>query len=499
MSTSSESVEPVERVEAFPYVLTYGLLLSAPALFCIFKAPVADPDVWWHLKAGEWILAHGAWPVADGFSSSGAGQPWAAYSWLPELLLYGLYQTLGLRGLVLFTAVFSVAIVAAFHALVRRLGTSPVVTVAVTLVAAFGLVSLETPRPWLASILLLLVELDLLLTAGRTGNRRLLLWLVPLFALWANMHIQFVLGLFVLGLAVAESVLLRIVPVRFADDDSRRIPPGWMFLIFAACTGATLINPYHYHLYEVAHQLVGQSKLWNVIQELQAMRFRTYSNWVVLAVALTAAFALGRSRRVRLLLPMLFVAAVYFGFRSIRDVWLVLLVGLTVLAYVAPKAAAWRARPKTSPNWAVAAVVALVVLAGTALLDESGLRRKVAERFPVEATEFLGQNGCAGPMFNSFEWGGYLMLGLPHVPVGIDGRTMVHGQDRIVQHANTLAAKDGWQNDPELARARLIVIPRQSNLAGVLRLDRRFRLAYEDSVAVVFGPRKTQNSERESL
>ena len=53
---------------------------------------------------------------------------------------------------------------------------------------------LYTPRPWLFTILLFILELDILMRARRTGRLRGLLWLPAIFALWANVHIQFIDG-----------------------------------------------------------------------------------------------------------------------------------------------------------------------------------------------------------------------------------------------------------------------------------------------------------------
>jgi hypothetical protein len=464
-----------------------GLVLFLPALICFFRDALADPDVWWHLRAAQWILAHGDWPTTDHFASHGPPGPWTAYSWLAEMVLYGLYRAFGLRGLMLYTAALSVAIVAAFHGLLRRPGTDRRAAVVLTLVAVLGLITVQTPRPWLFSILLFVLQLDLLLTARRTGNRRLLLWLVPLFALWANVHIQFILGLVVLGVAVVEPLLVRLLPAEIADDSAGNIPVAWMLLVAVLSAAATLVNPYHYHLYEVALQLVGQSRLWNLIDELAAMRFRSIENWVVLAVTVAAAFALGwRRRQIPLLLILLLPLAVYSGFRSQRDVWFVLLVGLTVLAAALSKPIARKSITPPSWNWAVAGAVGLAVVAGSLLLGESRLRRRVEEGFPVHATRFLAEEPCGGPLFNPFDWGGYLIFHLPQVSVSIDGRTMVHGETRILRHADTLRGLEGWQDDPQLAEARTVLLRRHAALASLLRLDDRFRLVYEDSVAVVF-------------
>jgi len=458
-----------------------------PIVICLARGMVDEPDVWWHIRAGEWIAAHHAWPEVDSFSATASGRTWLAYSWLPELMLAGLYKAFGLQGLVMYTAGVSAAIVAALLAMLRRTGASTTVVVSLALVGVLGLIPLETPRPWLFSILLCVVEIDILLAAGQTGDRRRLLWLVPLFALWANMHIQFILGLAVLGAAVTESILARVLPASWIDDDSRRISPGWMLGVFALCVAATLANPYHYRLYLVALELVGQaSKLWDIIQELHAMPFRSIADWSVLGVAVAAAFALGWRRRVRLLLVILLVAGVWISFRCRRDAWFVLVVGLGVLASVAPKAAAARQALPRWLGWAVAAVAFAAVLAGGWLVNPSKLEAKVAGDFPVEAVRYVRQQGLVGPMFNPFSWGGYLIYCLPEMPVSIDGRTMVYGDAAVARHAATLRAAPGWRDDPDLSSARLVLLPRDAVLATLLRGDGRYRLVHEDAVAAVF-------------
>ncbi len=179
-----------------------------------------------------------------------------------------------------------------------------------------------------------------MLTASRSGNRRLLLWLLPLFALWANIHIQCMVGLVFLGLAAIEPLAARVLPDGWVSLDARRLPLGWLLGIFVLSAAAMLVNPYHFRLYLAALELLGQTALWNRIAELLAMPFRTWSNWIVLAVALAATFALGRQRQIRPLLVLALAAAIYFGFRSQRDAWMVLVTGLAALASL--KSGEWR-------------------------------------------------------------------------------------------------------------------------------------------------------------
>ena len=42
---------------------------------------VAPNDLWWHLRAGEWMLAHRTIPHVDLFSYTQAGAPWVYQAW----------------------------------------------------------------------------------------------------------------------------------------------------------------------------------------------------------------------------------------------------------------------------------------------------------------------------------------------------------------------------------------------------------------------------------
>jgi len=67
--------------------ITWPLLaaLAAAMLFIGRGANVfIDPDSYWHLAAGRWIIEHRTIPTTDPFSWTFAGSPWLAHEWLSE-------------------------------------------------------------------------------------------------------------------------------------------------------------------------------------------------------------------------------------------------------------------------------------------------------------------------------------------------------------------------------------------------------------------------------
>ncbi|HET8667115.1 MAG TPA: hypothetical protein VFM10_03980, partial [Terriglobales bacterium] len=66
------------------------------------------------------------------------------------------------------------------------------------------------------------------------------------------------------------------------------------------------------------------------------------------------------------------------------------------------------------------------------------------------------------------------------------GRTNIYGDDFLQRSVATWNAENGWQSDPLLASAHLVIGSKSSPLSTALRSDQRFRLVYEDRIAVVF-------------
>jgi hypothetical protein len=62
----------------------------------------------------------------------------------------------------------------------------------------------------------------------------------------------------------------------------------------------------------------------------------------------------------------------------------------------------------------------------------------------------------------------------------------VHGDQRVIHFGQVWQAKPNWLEVSDLKDARLIIAEKYAPLTQLLRLDQRFKLVYEDEVAVVF-------------
>lgn len=461
---------------------------------------IADPDIWWHLRTGDWILAHRAAPATDPFSAYGMGKPWVEYSWLFDVIGAAAFARLSFISIALYEVAVRLALSLALFHLVRGLFAGFWRAVALTAAALYAMTVILGPRPGMLSILFVILTFDILLSARRTGRGARLWLLPPMFMVWANWHIQFVDGLFVLGVFACEPLLdalFRYSPPPAAgaltDYSQDYLPPKQVWLVFASSALATLLTPYGARLYSTVFFYMRQTGTYDAISELKAMSFRQPQHFLVLLLALAAALAIGWRRDAKPLWLIFLAAASMMAFRSVREVWFLAVVAACVIAdgwdrvrsgvsLGAPAAVSTRMRVAV----AVCVLAVLAVCYSRYGISNDALAVNVAGEFPEEASWFVEHHHLPGPLLNDLSWGGYLIWRLPQLPVAIDGRNNIHGQDRIQQFSDLWTGKPGWDSNPDLVRANTVITPRVSAIAALLRTDARFQVAFEDAQSVVF-------------
>lgn len=451
--------------------------------------PVDDPDVWWHLRTGEWIVRAGWVPTTDPFSSFGYQKPWIAYSWLFELILYGVHSVFGLQGIVFFTVTLALLIALALHRLVRGAKLSFRAEIIITAMGLACMKSLMSPRPWLFSIVFLIIELDLLLEFRRSGAIRPLYWLPILFCLWANIHVQFVYGLAVLFLVVAEPLIIRLVcSPATADPKFPGVGRGSV-IVLALSMIATVATPYHVFIYRPIFEYATQTAVFQNIAELHPLFFRNPVDWIFLALMLTASCVLGWRRETGPFPYLLLALGAFLSFRARRDVWVGAVAAVAVVSnrrviQVAADHLEFTAAKILAVVLSIA--IALVGIARLRTITERELQAHVRKTFPVDAVAFVRGQNFTPPLYNYLDWGGFLIWSLPEFKVSMDGRTNLQGEKRIEANLAVWAGHQGWASDTELVRAKLIIAELGRPLTALLRGDTRFRLVYEDKTAVVF-------------
>ena len=480
----------LSRLRLLRMITLTALLVFVGAVAFQLKFSVIDLDIWWHLKVGDWIVRHAAFPHNGILSRSAANRPWAAYSWGYEVLLSRFYTAFGILGIGIYGTLLTLMVAFSVYWMARRLSGSFWMAAGLASLGCFGFLYLMMPRPVFFSIALFSVTLALILESRRSGEVRGLYWLPLIFLLWANLHIQFIYGLGVVGLFVACNVGQRVA-ARFGVAPAYlrelTLPSGRVFAIFGACVLVTLIGPYSYHLYEVIVAYSQSQIIYSNIKELQPLSFRTYENYVELLLAGTAFFAVAWQKKIDIFKALLLVMACVIAFRTMRDSWFLCVAAVACIA----DAGVEQEQRESDGGFALAGVFAgvtimLLLLAPGMGFSARGLDRAISSMFPVDAVNFVRQKQLPGPLYNNFDWGGFLTWYLPDYPVVIDGRTDLYGEELDNLLLATQNGDSSYRENPYLNEAGLVLLRRRDGLVSALELDPRFRKVYEDQLATVF-------------
>lgn len=454
-------------------------------LFAMAVRNVADPDVWWHLKTGQYISDHKSVPHTDPFSYTRAGEPWVTHEWLTELLLYRLQSTTGWGGLIL---IFAAVVCAAFLLLYLRCGPAPYIAGVATLCAAWATMPVWGVRPQVLSLLLTSLWLLILERSEREPN--ILWWTLPLTLLWVNLHAGFALGLALSALFLAGQWIEHAMAWS-SDESAPHMRTAALILLLDF--SIVPLNPNGVRMFSYPIETLRSAAMQNYIAEWASPNFHHPEYWPLLLVVLAAFAALSWSRlRVRPRDLLLLLVSLYAGLCSIRLIPLFVLIAVPI---VCQRLGTWPRTDSRPRRGRVASRTALNGLIVLAMAIFSGVhiagviqRQPLAEMrtFPARAAGFLQAHPPSGPIFNHYDWGGYLIWRLPpSIPVFIDGRADLYGQPLLSQFADTYQFKGVWQQTLERWNISTVIVPPDSALATGLRSSTGWTVSYEDAQAVV--------------
>jgi hypothetical protein len=463
------------------------------ALFAIAARVPVDTDTWWHIRSGETILQQG-FIYTDLFSFTMQGQPWIDHSWGAQVILYAVWQVGGYLGL----SVYMAALATAGMVFVYRTCTGSAYLRAFALVIGAATAAVFwSPRPQMLSFFLSTVVLYLLYSYKREHNDRL--WLIPiLMGLWGNLHAGFSIGfIFLLGFIAGETL-----GNLFNPRGENVIP--WrgvrhLVVITVVSVAALVVNPYGLQMLLVPFQTVSIGALQAFIQEWNSPNFHERQTWPFVALLLGLLGAVGASRKRLDWTDFVLVSGTAFmGLMAGRNIAVFAIVATPVLTFhvnALLEERGWVIKPlKTTTrrmarlNLALALVALLAALAKTLIvLDNKTVLPALEAALPVKAADYVESARPPPPMFNSYNWGGYLMFRLPDYPVFVDGRTDLYG-DEFLTHAyyETATGASGWRETLNEYGINTVVVETASGLARSLREEAGWRLDYEDDLAVVF-------------
>jgi len=362
------------------------IIFSLFFLVCWFRL---DSDFGWHLKAGDYIRAHGI-PTHDLYTYTASNFRWINHEWGNDVLLSLLYQTGGY----LLSAVFFAGLWTLVMFLAGR-QVKPLILFA----GAIALLPYMGIRPTVWSVL----GLVLLMKIVNSQKTRIKFFIPLLFVVWANLHGGFVIGLIYLAYLTIT-----------------RRSKTWLLILLASIL-ATFINVYGPGLYEEIARTMLDRSLRGQVAEWQPF-FILAASWPYIMTWIIGFWLFDKSKlhnwwRFDV---ALFVAA----FSSSRNVPLFVVASLPITENYLLKS---KSLIPKNLDLSRQIVLSLFILIGLGSLVY-GLKNSYLpfayreDGYPVKAVAYLRDNPCLGNLYNDYNFGGYLIWKLPEVPVYIDGR-----------------------------------------------------------------------------
>jgi hypothetical protein len=492
-----------------------SLLHYAPGLVALViviadSAQMSDPDLWGHIRFGQAVLAEHHLITRDPYSYTAFGHQWSNHEWLTEVVMAAAYDTLGVIGLKLWKLVCVTATMLLVAMGMAEAGAAPRVQLNLFVLAAIALVPQMEFRPQLFTFALLAAMLAIL---ARDNYRRAApLWLlIPLMALWANLHGGFIMGIAVLALYAATATI-----EDFVSGAGLRHGLRLGALAFAAFV-ATMVTPYGLETWSPVLHALRNPMTRISVTDWQPLGFALMRQWhashagiiyflcgIVMIIAFVVTFALAPRGGD---LPLVAIA----GVMSVAAIVAVRNLPLAIIACALPVARHWslpidrrreRAqaagakvepmpeRSATSPWIALAVAVLLAAYAG--LLSP---RLRNDKPYPAGAVAFMQKHNLHGNILGDFGWGEYLIWHTaPASKVFIDGRyDTVYPYAIIDQYIGFYFDLSGAPAMLTAYPHDLVLIPPTSGAYTLMAGRTEWKLIYRDTVSALF-VRKTSPS-----
>ncbi|HKR98224.1 MAG TPA: hypothetical protein VJU79_01795 [Candidatus Dormibacteraeota bacterium] len=378
---------------------------------------LGDPDVWWHIRLGRWILDHGAIPNTELFSYTAHGNPLTAHEWLTDSLFTLLN---GAGGLFLVALFVGFACWSGFVAIALRARQRGAGLVSIALGLALGAKAAAPvlgARPQVLTFVLLCWTLWLVDSYLRNGGRRL--WLLPaMFLLWANLHAGFIAGLVVLAIVIAAEL------TKHALRSERAVPAGRIRAL-AIATGAAAIaaciNPAGPSLYRFALS-VSTTEGKKAIVEWMSPNFHDPGMWALLALIGTFVVLAALGGRPDLRDALLAAAGIALALTAVRDTAICVALALPAwIVMAAQLGRRWSRNPRQPVRvgaMAVAAGGAIVLCGATASaasisrMSAQATASGVAAAYPSCATRVLSTAPAPQRVFAAYGSAGYVINAL---------------------------------------------------------------------------------------
>jgi hypothetical protein len=488
------------------------LIVAGCCALMLQQIDLTNTDLGRHLKNGE-IVVQGTRSQAASilhtnvYSVAAGDYPFLNHHWLTGVIFFLVWKISSFEGLNLFYAlVVSASVVVSYLAAQRIANTMVALSLAALIITVIGLRHFIRPEGFTYLLTAVFYWVLLAWSEGWIGNRGLL-WLPGVMLLWINLHIGFVFG-FLLLIAFAVRLWAR-------SRDPRRW--GWLTAVSAACAVAALGNPSGIHGLLYPLHILGNYG-YDISENLSLKGISDRHMWIwvydlfLALVGLAAAVCLWRWLTQKpgskpfwpqvLLLAIL--GGMALGMTRNQPLFCLLMVPLVAELVTDRLGAKWGM--SGTPCWLALAGCAIGALCIGTLFEERSAAAGLTLKPGVnDAAEFLQSNRIAGPVFDDFDIGSYLIFHRFHPGGGdqvfIDGRPEAYPPGFIQDlYIRALSDEDVWHQIDGRYQFEAIVISMQDGFPPIEKFilsrvrDPEWAPVFTDFYSLIFVRRNEKNA-----
>lgn len=419
----------------------YYSIIPLLILYILINPPL-DPDMFWHLKAGETMFETKEILLKDVFSHTKLNQPWVNAFWLSDLFLYWLYKAGGFPFLITTLGLIGIAI---FYPIFIRTKGNYFVKSLIILLAALCVSPQWTARPQIFSFLLF-AFLNFWLDEWMNNKKKVIFFIPFLFIVWANIHGGFIWGILLLFAAIAS----KFIEIFTKSIESRHQKiREFLIILFCSITSSLviLINPNGIKIWKLPFNQLNISL--PIIEEWHSPDFHQLINQPFLWMVLIFIFFLGiKPRKLTYFVVIKLIGFLYLAFLSQRNIPIAILTMTPLLMEIISdmpflnKQTTSTTSSSLSENKKTKKIKLLFEIFNLGIISITlGLvafrvnlqtsSEQIKSRYPVKAVSWLKSNSPDGNILNSYNSGGFLIWSLPRYPVFIDGRADLYGEEFI--------------------------------------------------------------------
>jgi hypothetical protein len=468
--------------------LLLAVSVFSHAIFLLNQGFLRDPDTYWHIMTGNWMLTEHQFPKQEIFSHTAFGQPWLDVEWLGQIILALVYDLLGWQGLILLSGlVLSLTFVLLYVLLARNL--RPTVALGAVAVSYIFASIHFLARPHLLTFPIIVLWTAALARASEE-KRRPTLWLLPLMILWTNLHGGFTIGLILAAGFGLESVIAAPATQR------QRVAFQWLGFWLATLLVCG-VTPYGYQSVVRTYLGLDLGNLLSDIGEWRPMNAQDDYNQETILLCLLA-LALMFGAKIGFIRVLMVVGLLHLGLRHVRGMPIFALTVPLIMAHPLRQQFAFLRptvdsfplfdRQRFRPVLATVALAATLVAAsalGMVYVILHPADAPAHNMTPAAALDQVMNAHVDGPVLNDFDFGGYLIF--RGIPTFIDGRTLPFGKEFALEYFKAIAP-DGGSKLYELAdkyKVTWTLLRPHSPAVFHFDLSPGWRRLYADEIAVV--------------